>query len=57
MLIFPPVPESHDDLLEHTSHRDSEKPPKQAEEFCASEERENGDNGMNSNCTAENARC
>ena len=49
MLIFPPVPKSHGDLLENASHRYSEEPPKQSEEFCASEERENGHNGMNSN--------
>src|SRR5260221_10494078 len=57
MRIFPPVPESRDDLLEHASHRDREKPPEQAEEFCAGEERENGHDGMNSHGTAENAWC
>src|SRR5713101_1701146 len=29
MLIFPPVPEGHDDLLEHASHRDSQEPSQQ----------------------------
>ena len=55
MFLFPPVPESHDDLLENASNRDSEQPAKQSEEFGASEEREKGDDGMNSNGCAENA--
>ena len=56
MLIFPPVPESHDDVLESASNRDREEPPKQSEEFCTCEEGENCHNGMNSHCFAENAR-
>src|SRR6266568_4551193 len=55
MLIFPPVPEGHDDLLEHASNRDSQEPAQQSEEFCAREEREQGHNGMNSHCFAEDA--
>src|SRR5712692_7155467 len=55
MLIFRPVPESHDDLLEHASNRDSQEPAQQSEEFCAREEREQGHNGMNSHGFAEDA--
>ena len=42
MLIFPPVPDSHDDLLEYAGDRDGEQSSKQLEEFSASEEREKG---------------
>ncbi len=55
MLLFPPVPESHEDLLENASNRHSKQPAKQSEEFGAREEREKGDDGMNSNGCAENA--
>ena len=56
MLTFPPLPEGHDDLLEHAGHRDSEQPTEQTEEFCAGEECEESYNGMNPDCSAENAR-
>src|SRR3989440_10632866 len=55
MLLFPPAPESHEDLLENASNRHSKQPAKQSEEFGAREEREKGDDGMNSNGFAENA--
>ena len=55
MLIFPPVPESHDDVLENASNRYSEQPPKQSEEFSAGEEREKGHDGMDPDCFAEDA--
>ena len=57
MLLFPSMPDSHDELLEDASHRDREEPPEQSKEFCAREERENGHNGMHSHGTAENAGC
>ena len=56
MLIFPPVPESHDDLLENANNRYRKKSPEQSEEFCTCEERENCHNGMDSDGFAENAR-
>src|SRR5438046_10558402 len=55
MRLCPPVPESHEDLLENASNRHSKQPAKQSEEFGAREEREKGDDGMNSNGCAENA--
>jgi len=55
MLILPPVPDCYDDLLENPSDRYSEQPPKQSEEFSASEEREQGHDGMDPDCFAENA--
>src|SRR6266702_687842 len=57
MLLYPSVPESHNDMLEDASHRYSEEPSYQSEEFCTCEERENGHNGMHSHGTAENAWC
>src|SRR6266516_6412883 len=57
MLIFPPVPESHGDLLEDAGNRDSKEPSKHSEEFCAREEREQGHNGMKASGFAENAWC
>ena len=42
MLMVPPVPESHDDLLEYARSGNREESPKQSEEFSASEEREKG---------------
>jgi hypothetical protein len=54
VLMFPPVPESHDNLLENASNRYREEPSQQSEEFPAREEREQGHNGMNSNRPAEN---
>src|SRR5215472_13850675 len=53
MLIFPPAPEGHDDLLERASHRDSQEPAQQSEEFCAREEREQSHDGMHSHGFAE----
>src|SRR6516165_10572539 len=57
MCFFPSMPESHDDLLKHASHRDRQEPPEQSEEFCACEECKNGHNGMHSYGTAKNAWC
>src|SRR5216684_4137826 len=57
MLTFPPLPDSYDDLLEHAGNRYSEEPTEQSEEFCAGEEREKGHNGMNPDCSAEDAWC
>jgi len=57
MLLYPSVPESHNDMLEDASNRDSEEPSNQSEEFCTCEERENGHDGMHSHGSAENAWC
>jgi hypothetical protein len=56
MLIFPPMPESYDDLLENAGNRDGEECSEESEEFCACEEREKGHDGMDPNGLAEDAR-